>query len=111
MFSYNKTNQCWNPPSVSVAQYASANSPLDANTGAPPSRENSLVAFNLNKSHVSDLQGYVVNTSRAILVDLKAGQRAGNFPVGNDDVQRRLDVYLCHLRAVKVYTSNCEIRD
>lgn len=111
MFAHNKTNQCWNPPSVSVGQYQSLNAPIDTQTGAPPSRENSLVAFNLNKSHVSDLQGYVVNTSRAILVDLKAGERLGNFPDGNADVQRRLDIYLCHLRAVKVYTSNCEIRD
>ena len=109
MFAHNKTNQCWNPPSVSPFQYQSNNYDY-LNIGNNP-RENSLVAFNLNKSHVSDLQGYVVNTSRAILIDLKAGQRAGNFPTGNDDVQRRLDIYLCHLRAVKVYTSNCEIRD
>ena len=109
MFAHGKTNQCWNPPSVSPAQYESIN--YDYLTIGNNPRENSLVAFNLNKSHVSDLQGYVVNTSRAILIDLKAGERAGPFPLGNADVTRRLDVYLCHLRAVKVYTSNCEIRD
>lgn len=90
VFSYNKSNQCWYPPSVSPVQFT-----------AIGDKKNSMVSFNLNKSHVSDLQGYVVNTSRAVLVDLQQGTP--------NDV--RLDVYLCHLRAAKVYTSNCEIRD
>jgi len=92
IFACGKSNQCWYPPSVSPVQFSAADSSV---------KQNCMVAFNLNKSHVSDLQGYVVNTSRAILVDLQQG-----VP---QDV--RLDVYLCHLRAAKVYTSNCEIRD
>jgi hypothetical protein len=87
MFVFGKTDQHWSPPSVTPLEYTN---------------ENSLIAFNLNKSHVNDLQGYVVNTARAVLVDLK----------GNDTTAiRRLDVYLCHLRAAKVYVSNVEIRD
>lgn len=104
MFAHGKTNQCHNPPSVTPEQYDSQNV-----TGSP--RENCMISINLNKSNVSDLQGYVVNTSRALIVDLQASPRLGNFPVGNADVTRRLDVYLEHLRVLKQYVSNAEIRD
>ena len=70
-----------------------------------------MITINLNKSNVSDLQGYVVNTSRALLVDLESGIRPNPFPAGNNNVTRRLDVYLCHLRLLKQYVSNAEIRD
>jgi hypothetical protein len=97
MFAHGKTNQCYNPPSVNPVQYDSQNSD---GVGGPP-----------NKSNVSDLQGYVINTSRALLVDLQSAPRAGNFPDGNANVTRRLDVYLEHLRVLKQYVSNAEIRD
>jgi hypothetical protein len=109
MFAHGKTNQCYNPPSVTPEQYDSQNS--DGLGGAPPKRENCMISINLNKSNVSDLQGYVVNTSRALIVDLQSAVRAGNFPDGNGNVTRRLDVYLEHLRVLKQYVSNAEIRD
>lgn len=91
MFAFGKTDQCWYPPSVDQAEYTGAGT-----------LKNSLIAYNLNKSQVSDLAGYVVNNSRAVLVDLTADTNA---------IVRRLDVYLQHLRAAKVFTSNVEIRD
>jgi len=109
MFAHGKTNQCYNPPSVTPEQYDSQNS-IDENN-APAHRENCMISINLNKSNVSDLQGYVVNTSRALIVDLQSAVRAGNFPAGNANVTRRLDVYLEHLRVLKQYISNAEIRD
>lgn len=110
MFAHGKTNQCYNPPSVTPEQYNSQNSD-GAGNPVPPHRENCMISINLNKSNVSDLQGYVVNTSRALIVDLQSAVRTGNFPDGNDDVTRRLDVYLEHLRVLKQYVSNAEIRD
>lgn len=107
MFGHGKTNQCWNPPSVDPAQFTSLNDTITIQ----PAYENCMITFNLNKSNVSDLQGYIVNTSRALLIDMESGVRAGAFPVGNDNVVRRLDVYLCHLRLLKQYISNAEIRD
>jgi len=107
MFGNGKTNQCWNPPSVTPEQFTSVNDTVNAQ----PHYENCMITINLNKSNVSDLQGYVVNTSRALLVDLESGLRAGPFPGGNNNVTRRLDVYLCHLRLLKQYVSNAEIRD
>lgn len=110
MFAHGKTNQCYNPPSVTPEQYDSQNSDGNGNP-VPPKRENCMISINLNKSNVSDLQGYVVNTSRALIVDLQSAPRGGNFPDGNADVTRRLDVYLEHLRVLKQYVSNAEIRD
>lgn len=108
MFAHGKTNQCYNPPSVTPEQYDSQNAAVGA---TPAHRENCMISINLNKSNVSDLQGYVVNTSRALIVDLQSAERTGNFPTGNQNVTRRLDVYLEHLRVLKQYVSNAEIRD
>jgi hypothetical protein len=60
-----------------------------------------MVAFNLNKSHVTDLDGYVLNNSRALVVDIKC----------DNNVARKVDTFLQHLRVAKVYTANAEIRD
>lgn len=108
MFGHGKTNQCWNPPSVNPLQFNSANQSIQT----PGSHyENCMITFNLNKSNVSDLQGYVCNTSRALLIDMEAGLINQPWPDGNNNVVRRLDVYLCHLRLLKQYISNAEIRD
>lgn len=107
MFGHGKTNQCWNPPSVNPDEFSSLNDTITAQ----PEYENCMITFNLNKSNVSDLQGYIVNTSRALLVDMESGIRPAPFPAGNADVVRRLDVYLCHLRLLKQYISNAEVRD
>jgi hypothetical protein len=107
LFVFDKVANCWNPSSVSPAEYTSDNPVANA---LPANYQNSLVAFNYNKSHVSDLQGYIVSNSRSILIDLKAAPIAGAYPTGTTNA-RRLDVYLCYLRAVKVYVSNVEVKD
>ena len=58
------------------------------------------LAFDLNKSGVSDLDGYVINNSRALVVDLSMAS-----------ANRRVDSFLEHLRACKIYPSNVEVRD
>jgi hypothetical protein len=55
----------------------------------------------LNKSQTSDIQGTIINNSRALLAELQFATSA----------DRRLDSYLCHLRAVKVFPSNVVVRD
>jgi hypothetical protein len=107
LFVFDKVANCWNPSSVTPNQYLSDNPP--ANTLADHYC-NSLIAFNYNKSHVSDLQGYIVSNSRSILIDLKALPIAGAYPTGTTN-SRRLDVYLQYLRATKVYISNVEVKD
>ena len=99
---FDKLSQCWYPSSVTPKQFTA-----DATQDVGTFRQlKSIVAFNFNKSNVSDLQGMQVNNSRAVIVDLKA-QEPGDIPA----YARRLDCYLQHLRAVKVYTSNIEVRD
>ena len=107
LFVWNKAANCWNPSSVTPEQYTSDNAAAEA---FPAHYQNSLIAFNYNKSHVSDLQGYIVSNSRSILIDLKASPVAGAYPTGTTGA-RRLDVYLQYLRAVKVYVSNVEVKD
>lgn len=107
LFVFDKVANCWNPSSVSPAEYTSDNPASGALASA---YQNSLIGFNYNKSHVSDLQGYIVSNSRSILIDLKADQIAGAYPTGTEN-SRRLDVYLQYLRAVKIYVSNCEVKD
>jgi len=97
---FDKLSQCWYPSSVTPEQFTAA--PATA-------QKNSVVAFSFNKSNVSDLQGMQVNNSRAVIVDLKSEQPGtGGAPAA---YSRRLDCYLQHLRAIKVYTSNIEVRD
>lgn len=92
-FACGKANQCWYPSSVTPDQYTAAEA---------------MIAFNYNKSSVSELQGYQVNNSRAVIVDLTADTAAVK---GTGADVRRLDVYLCFLRAAKYFTSNAEVRD
>ena len=114
LFVHNKVANCWNPSSVTPPQYTSVNT---LSGGLPNHYENSLIAFNYNKSHVSDLQGYIVSNSRSILMNLKAisgGAPASGpaaFPNGTLGTVRRLDVFLQYLRATRVYVSNTEIKD
>jgi len=60
-----------------------------------------ISSASLNKSQTSDIQGTIINNSRALLASISF----------STTVARRLDCYLCHLRAVKVYPSNCIVRD
>jgi hypothetical protein len=63
---------------------------------------NCMINFNLNKSNTSDIVGTVVNNSRALLVNMRRVAAVGGS---------RVDAYLCHVRAVKVFTSNAVILD
>lgn len=89
-FVWDKVNQCWYPNTINPAEFLGTN---DIKAG--------MVAFNLNKSHITDLDGYVLNNSRALVVDIQC--------VGN--VARKLDTFLQHIRVAKVYVANAEIRD
>jgi hypothetical protein len=93
-FVWDKVNQCWYPNTVSHTEFLGE---IGTNKIAM-----GMVAFNLNKSHVTDLDGYVLNNSRALVVDIKCVTAP---------VARKLDTYLEHLRVAKVYTANAEIRD
>ena len=89
-FVWGKVNQTWWSNSVTPADFLGSGS-----------RKEGMVAFNLNKSHVTDLDGYVLNNSRALVVDIKCKAIQA----------RKLDTFLQHLRVAKVYTANAEIRD
>jgi hypothetical protein len=70
--------------------------------GVKTQYNNCMINFNLNKSNTSDIVGTVVNNSRALLINM---QKAVPVPGS------RVDAYLCHVRAVKVFTSNAVILD
>ena len=89
-FVWGKVNQTWWSNSVTPTDFLGSGD-----------RKEGMVAFNLNKSHVTDLDGYVLNNSRALVVDIKC----------KDEEKRKLDTFLQHLRVAKVYTANAEIRD
>ena len=63
---------------------------------------NCMINFNLNKSNTSDIVGTVINNSRALLINLRRFAAVAGS---------RVDAYLCHVRAVKVFTSNAVILD
>jgi hypothetical protein len=90
-FVWDKVNQTWYCNTVTPAEFL----------GTGETKKLGMVAFNLNKSHVTDLDGYVLNNSRALVVDIKC----------NNDLARKVDTFLQHLRVAKVYTANAEIRD
>jgi hypothetical protein len=55
----------------------------------------------LNKSQTSDIQGSIINNSRALLAEITFANATA----------RSISAYLCHLRAVKVFPSNVVVRD
>jgi hypothetical protein len=83
----------WNPSSVAPDTYLGVGDYTKFNNG--------IVAFNFNKSNVSDLAGYTTSNSRALLVDLQQ----------NSALNIRLDVYLTFLRLAKIYSSNAVVLD
>lgn len=87
----------WNPAGVSATEYLGG-----APTGATTDIYSSgIIAYNFNKSNVSDMAGYTISNSRALLIDLQQATA--------DNV--RLDIYLTFLRLAKVYQSNCVVLD
>jgi hypothetical protein len=77
--------------------------PITAGTpSAKTDYNNCMITFNLNKSNTSDIVGTVVNNSRALLINMRR-----EAPIAGS----RIDAYLCHVRAVQVFTSNAVISD
>lgn len=89
-FVWGKVNQTWWCNTVTPEEFSGSST-----------KKLGMVAFNLNKSHVTDLDGYVLNNSRALVVDIQCGTSES----------RKIDTFLEHLRVAKVYTANAEIRD
>ena len=75
---------------------------IDATKRAKSQYNNCMLNFNLNKSNTSDIVGTVVNNSRALLINLRR-------PIAI--AGSRIDAYLCHVRAIKCFTSNAVISD
>jgi hypothetical protein len=90
-FVWDKVNQTWYCNTITPEEFL----------GLTGTKKLGMVAFNLNKSQVTDLDGYVLNNSRALVVDIKC----------KDIRERKVDTFLQHLRVAKVYTANAEIRD
>ena len=88
--------EAWSPPGVTPNQFLGRD-----NTGTSDIFSSGIVAFNLNKSNVSDLAGVTTSNSRAFLVDLTQ----------DTAVSVRLDVYLTFLRLAKIYLSNTVVLD
>lgn len=96
MYAQDKLNK-WSPPGVSPTQFLGR--VTDGTTAEVYS--NGIIAFNFNKSNVSDMAGYTVSNSRALLVDLQQ----------NSALDIRIDVYLTFLRLAKIYQSNTIVLD
>ena len=92
-----------NTPSVTPEEYTGDATYNNIDVGRKQTYNNAMLTFNLNKSATSDIVGSVVNNSRSLLINLK---RKSN-PIANI----RIDTWLCHVRAVKVFTSNCVVLD
>jgi hypothetical protein len=88
-------------PSVSPEQFTGQEIKADARSIF----NNSMITFNLNKSNTSDIVGSVINNSRALLINLN--KATGGYMPDN----LRVDSWLQHVRAIKVFTSNCTVLD
>lgn len=97
MYAQDKLEK-WNPGGVSPKTYLGRT--LDGTLNDVYS--NGIIAFNFNKSNVSDMSGYTVSNSRAVLIDLQQSDTV---------VNARIDVFLTFLRLAKVYQSNCVVLD
>lgn len=90
----------WNPTGVNPAEFLGG--PLVTTAADTPNVYSSgIIAYNFNKSNVSDMAGYTISNSRSLLVDL---QQANAENV-------RIDVFLTFLRLAKVYQSNVVVLD
>ena len=96
---FNKDTQCWNPPATSLVGYKSGETVNAVGTTVA----SAVHCVKLNKSGVTDLDGMVINNSRALVFDISY-QSAGSYA-------RRLDSYLQHVRAVQIFPNNVTVRD
>jgi hypothetical protein len=88
-------------PSVSPEQFTGQ----EIYAGVRGVFNNAMLTFNLNKSNTSDIVGSVINNSRALLINLT--KATGGYMPNN----LRVDSWLQHVRAIKVFTSNCTVLD
>jgi len=97
----NNTYTSRNNPSITPESFTGQE--IKVGTPAEKKTFNScMITFNLNKSNTSDIVGTVVNNSRALLINMRR-----QAPITGS----RIDAYLCHVRAIKVFTSNAVVSD
>jgi hypothetical protein len=87
----------WSPPGLTPGEFLGR----AVDGSADDVYSSGIIAFNFNKSNVSDMAGYTVSNSRALLINLEQATA--------EDV--RLDAFLTFLRLAKVYQSNCVVLD
>lgn len=88
----------WNTTSVSPSQYLGR-----VNDGSVNDvYSNALVCFSYNRSNTSQLAGYTISNSRALLV---------NLTQQGVPVSVRLDTFLCYLRLAKAMNTNTLVLD
>jgi len=92
MFAHNALN---GSTSISPAQYLG--------TDDRSSYNSAMSCFTLNKSNVTGLNGFVINNSRALVVNLTSS--VAIVP------SLRLDAFLVHLRSLDVMVSNVSVAD
>jgi len=88
--SWHRTD-CHKPSDVSLARFI----------GDGTAVKMGIASTSLCKSQVSDLAGVMVNSARALNVDIQCSAAAA----------RRIDTYLCHARLVKVFLENAVVSD
>ena len=91
MFAHSALN---GSTSISPAQYLGTTNRTSYNSA--------MSCFTLNKSNVTGLNGFVINNSRALVVNLTRT----NVPAS-----LRLDAFLVHLRSLDVMVSNVSVAD
>lgn len=91
MFAHNALS---GSTSISPAQYLGTDNRSTYNSA--------MSCFTLNKSNVTGLNGFVINNSRALVVNLTRT----NVPAS-----LRLDAFLVHLRSLDVMVSNVSVAD
>jgi hypothetical protein len=80
--------------SVSPVQYLGVSDRTQYNSA--------MTCFTLNKSNVTGLNGFVINNSRALVVNLTRTALPANL---------RVDAFLVHLRSLDVMVSNVSVAD
>lgn len=91
--SWNKVSDCQNSQDVSLKNFVNEASGGEAKMG--------IASTSFLKSSVSDMAGQMVNSARALVVDIEA----------YDAKPRRLDTYLQFCRLVKCYVENATVAD
>jgi hypothetical protein len=92
MFAHNALS---GSTSISPAQYLG--------TANRTSYNSAMSCFTLNKSNVTGLNGFVINNSRALVVNLTSDTGIV--------ASLRLDAFLVHLRSLDVMVSNVSVAD